>query len=331
MTIDICAAKPRELFDTVVCLEPVSKDAQGELHPLVAEPQVCRESDCKTLKTIHALRVRLSSHPCDRALGATLDGDLVVMNLTTAFVDGDGQARGTHLGDFRWSSPAALIVGTLSGMTNVGTHRAPVFEPVQECASRGYLEGRLCGQVRRTADHRLSGCEVEGVYRFRFDPTAEGGAGGIAGTIEGVIVCECPRQPHRCLEWTTAGTGNNPRIEGDVTFEIRTSNGTLVPASQVRTQVAGGPVGLDVSFSTRVLFASPVDRVEATLVHYAQPATITAFNAAGNPLGSAMMTPTQGALQTLTLLAAAIVRVEITCPNDEVLLTRLCYERRSET
>jgi hypothetical protein len=70
------------------------------------------------------------------------------------------------------------------------------------------------------------------------------------------------------FEWTTAGTGNNPRIEGDVTIEIRTSNGTLVPASQVRTQVAGGPVGLDLSFSTRVLFASPVDRVEATLVHY---------------------------------------------------------------
>src|ERR1700730_2729417 len=114
MTIDICTGKPQELFDTVFCLEPVSKDAQGELHPLVVEPQVCRESDCKTLKTIHALRVSLSSHPCDRALGATLDGDLVVMNLTTAFADGDGQARVSHLGDFRWSSPAALIVGTLA-------------------------------------------------------------------------------------------------------------------------------------------------------------------------------------------------------------------------
>jgi hypothetical protein len=44
-----------------------------------------------------------------------------------------------------------------------------------------------------------------------------------------------------------------------------------------------------------------------------------------------MMTPTQGALQTLTLSAAAIARVEITCPSDEVLLTRLCYERQSET
>jgi len=193
MAIDICTAAPRVLFDTIVCLEPVSKDARGELHPLVAQPEECRELDCKTLKTMHALKVGLASHKCDGSLGITLDGVLVVTDLTTAFVGGDPFGRGVHVGDFRWWAAGALIEGTVSGMTNVGTHRAPVFDPCEECATRGQMEGRLCGRIVRATDGKLLGCDVVGVYLFRFEPTEEGGRGEIAGSFEGAVVCGCAR------------------------------------------------------------------------------------------------------------------------------------------
>src|SRR5215471_18750097 len=117
MAFDICIAGPNEAFDTVICLEPVSKDGRGDLRPLVAEPQTCPVPECKTLKTIHALSMDLKSHsPCDRKLD--LDGTLVVPDLTTVFVNGDPFDRGVHLGDFNWSFATGLIRGTLSGMTN---------------------------------------------------------------------------------------------------------------------------------------------------------------------------------------------------------------------
>ena len=52
------------------------------------------------------------------------------------------------------------------------------------------LEGRFCGQV--TAEEpRLNGSQVTGVYRIRFDPTQQGGSGGVRGTVEGVVVRDC--------------------------------------------------------------------------------------------------------------------------------------------
>lgn len=187
----VCRAdRALTLAEGVLCLDALSKDTRGELVPVAAEPEECRRLDCKTLVTTHVLRLELRRHDCDSELGNALDGDLLVRNLTTVFVGADPQGRGVHAGDMLWRAPGVRIVGTIAGMTNVGTHREPVFEPVQRCDSRGYMEGRFCGQVR-AAEPRLNGSQVTGVYRLRFDPTQQGGSGGVQGTVEGVVLRDC--------------------------------------------------------------------------------------------------------------------------------------------
>jgi hypothetical protein len=184
------ADRASTLAEGVLCLDALSKDAEGELIPVAAEPEECRKLDCRTLVTTHALRLEVRRHDCDSETGSALDGSLLVRNLTTVFVDADPEGRGVHAGDLLWRAPGLRIVGTIAGMTNVGTHREPAFEPVQQCDSRGFLEGRFCGQVR-AAESRLDGSQVTGVYRLRFDPTREGGRGGVRGTLEGVVLRDC--------------------------------------------------------------------------------------------------------------------------------------------
>ena len=62
-----------------------------------------------------------------------------------------------------------FATGTLSGITNAGTHRAP-FEPsCQPCHAPGFMEGRFCGVIRRsTDDPALLGCQVFGSYKLEF-------------------------------------------------------------------------------------------------------------------------------------------------------------------
>jgi len=186
-----CLDDPGELWDNPFCLYPVSKNAQGELRLLDRELQTCDEQDCRTLKTDHGLRVEITAHPpCDSNVSGLLDGDFRVRRLITAF-DGDGQKRGLHTGVFDWRGGGARVRGTLSGTTNVGTHRQPVFDPCQQCHEPGYMEGRLCGRIVKATDERLMGCRVAASYRLRFDPSEGANDTAIAGTIEGLIVCLC--------------------------------------------------------------------------------------------------------------------------------------------
>ena len=76
-------------------------------------------------------------------------------------------------------------------MTNVGTHRAPVFKECQSCDDIGVMEGRLCGQIASTSHPALNGCQVMADYRIKFDPGVAGGQGAVRGTLEGVIICSC--------------------------------------------------------------------------------------------------------------------------------------------
>jgi hypothetical protein len=64
--------------------------------------------------------------------------------------------------------------------------------------------------------------------------------------------------------------------------------------------------------------------VQATLVHFAAPATMEAYNADGSLAGTATMTPTQMVAQTLMIEGSAIAFVRIHSPQDETILLRLC-------
>jgi len=186
-----CPEDPPTLLTTTVCLSALSKDMRGELDLTDRIEKKCPKPECRTLTTVHRLLVEMAPHdPCDSSLAKYFNGRLVVERLVTIF-DQDGNHRGFHAGDFQWFGQGVQAAGRISGMTNVGTHRKPVFEPCQECGDRGVMEGRLCGSVVETEFGELKGCQVIGVYRIRFDPQEGGAQGSVEGTFEGVIVCPC--------------------------------------------------------------------------------------------------------------------------------------------
>jgi len=192
--LNLCAEGSRDILERHLCLSALSKDLKGELRPLKHALERCAKLRCVTLKTIHFVEFKVSSHkPCDSPTGRLLDGVFAVRNLVTAFEGGDGTRRGIHEGDFIWTGKAVVAIGTISGITNAGTHREPIFKPCQTCDAKGFMEGRFCGTIRKAERQQLVGCQVIGTYRFHFDPAkTDGGRGAITGTLEGDVVCACP-------------------------------------------------------------------------------------------------------------------------------------------
>lgn len=188
------------ILDTRMCLDEISKDVRkGDLRLTYQDQELCPEKDCETLKTIHQLGIDLGAGPCDSEQSSRVNGQLYSCDLTHAINvrNGGVDGRGFHGGTFSWTDQGFLATGTLSGITNTGTHRSPIEPACQECRSPGFMEGRFCGAIRRSTDPALIGCEVFGFYRLQL-------AGDLlapiipvrAGVLEGLIVCECkPQQP----------------------------------------------------------------------------------------------------------------------------------------
>jgi len=187
-----CIDDPGTILQKDWCVSPVSKDLTGALKLTDSKPHQCHIPACKTLKTVHLLKLRVAAHaPCDSAAAKVLDGEMVIERLVTVF-DQDGSHRGYHAGDFTWTGAAGLhVTGRISGITNAGSHRAPAFTACQKCDDKGVMEGRLCGQIVSTADAALNGCQVTADYRIKFDPSTTGGQGDVRGTLEGIILCAC--------------------------------------------------------------------------------------------------------------------------------------------
>jgi hypothetical protein len=323
MAYNACDGRPAELVRAVLCLDELSKDVRGELMILDSEDHVCRELDCKTLAVEHLLRVEVSSHQCDSELGKQFDGRLTSRDLTTVFVDGSGMRRGMHTATFSWRTAVGIVQGRLSGMTNEGTHREPAFRGCQECGERGVMEGRLCGRLVRAADPALAGAQVTAAYRFAFEPSDKGGEGSLQGTVEGLVVRNCAPSKE-CVSFSTVGVDVNPRVVGQVTVETRDLNG---PTAQTSVVTWGATTGLHMWFSSSIGFAQAVSQVEVTLVHFASPATATAFDGSGAVVSSATMTVGQQVPETLVLNGAGITSVVVDAPNDEVLMTQVCWAR----
>ena len=187
-----CLDDPGTILQKEWCLSALSKELKGTLTLADHKIHQCHTPPCKTLKTTHQLKVAASAHaPCDSHTAQLLEGVIKVDRLVTVF-DQDGQHRGFHAGDFVWQgSGSTQVIGRMSGVTNVGTHRKPVFAECQKCDDKGVMEGRLCGQINSTSTPALNGCQVIAAYRIKFDPSIGGGSGAITGTLEGVIICSC--------------------------------------------------------------------------------------------------------------------------------------------
>lgn len=304
------------------CLEAVSKNVEGELRLLDREVQECLEPPCTTLKTDHVLRMSVRSHePCDSRLARVLDGLLVVRTLAHSLSGPTGKGRGYHTGRFRWSGAGTIAEGGMAGTTNAGTHRAPVFDPCQECDAPGYLEGQLRGRIVKSRERGLVGCQVTAAYRLRFDPSEGFDDTAITGTIEGVLVCPCTAG--ECVEFRTfpEAAHPNPWAVGGHSFLVLDHAGAPKPDSRVTTM--GGMRGLDVGFATRVTLGASASAVDLTLAHFANPATATALDGAGAVVDSATMT-VAGAPETLHLSGGGIASVEVKATNDETLLLEFC-------
>jgi len=318
-----CLDDPRTLWDQPVCLYPVSKNARGDLSLLERELQTCEEEDCRTLKTDHLLKLEVRGHePCDSGASKLLDGVLYVRRLITAFVDGSGENRGLHTGLFDWVGNGARVRGSLSGTTNAGTHRQPVFDPCQECRAPGYMEGRLCGRIVRAKDERLRGCRVAASYRMLFDPSEGAIDSGITGTIEGLIVCSCGKKD--CLDLTGFPTAAhpNPWSVGGYSFLVHDFSGTPTATADVVTW--GAFTGLNAGFETHIALPSPADAVDLTLVHFSAPATVEALDGGGGVVDTETMTAAGGTSETLHLSGGGIETLVVKAPQDETLILEIC-------
>ena len=191
MALPNCLDDPATILKQKMCLNAVSKNLRGNLVPKDKERQPCEKPECLTLKTVHKLQGKTQSTTCDSKLSKKIQGVFTVERLVTAY-ETNGNGRGFHAGDFEWTAGGTVIAGRISGMTNVGTHREPVFKACQKCDTAGVMEGRLCGQVMKTVVTELKGCQIVGVYRIKFDPSVEGGLGQqISAVIEAVLICPC--------------------------------------------------------------------------------------------------------------------------------------------
>jgi hypothetical protein len=186
-----CFDNPSDIFQQQVCINPLSKNLKGTLTLLERKEELCTVPPCKTLKTIHRLKVEARVNtPCDSRVARSFSGTIVVEKLITAFDQG-GSHRGVHAGDFVLVAPSLKATGRISGLTNQGTHRLPAFTDCQKCDARGVMEGRLCGQVVESQDPALKGSQIVAAYRIKFDPSVTGGSGAIVGVLEGVIAVRC--------------------------------------------------------------------------------------------------------------------------------------------
>lgn len=305
-----------------LCLDEVSKNAEGEMRLLDSDLHHCPQLDCRTLTAEHLLELTLSSYRCDSEMGKHFDGTLISRDLTTVFAGGNGLGRGLHTATFTWKSAAGLVQGRMSGMTNEGTHREPAFKGCQECDQRGVMEGRLCGRIVRPALPQFRDAQVTAAYRIVFDPTEEAVGGRVRGTLEGVVVRSCGTA-RQCTSFQTVGDDVNPRTVGDLTVQTRDLSG---PTPMTSVDTWSSTTGLNLGFSATLSFARPLSRVELTLARFAGPATATAYDAGGAALATATMTAPQGINETLVLARTGITSVVVDSPNNEVLMPQVCWE-----
>ena len=132
-----CPEDARKISNGDFCLASLSKNVKGQIKKPDGDLHKCGEPECATFTTVQTMILNLSGQkPCDDEVGRLLDGDLVVETFAHAF-DTDATHRGFHGGEFRWKSRSALVVGELSGVTNVGLSAGRPSRPARSARRSG--------------------------------------------------------------------------------------------------------------------------------------------------------------------------------------------------
>jgi hypothetical protein len=176
------------LRDGTWCLLRVSKDLRGDYRLEELEERSCSGPECRSLMTTHTARLQVEPADCDEV--PELDGLLEAAPFCNVFEDANPFDRAVHSAEVRWApSGGGAVVGTMTGLTNAGTHRPPAAVHCEECSTFAHLEGRLCAAIDGV--ERLGGSELVVVYCLNARPN--GWNGRLWGTLEGVVVRPCER------------------------------------------------------------------------------------------------------------------------------------------
>jgi hypothetical protein len=213
-----CKDSARYILGQRLCFDPLSKDVveRSELRKLLDGPaEICKERECVSYKILHELHLNIITNRtepenlnCHASPTDRLNGRLSVCNLVHTLSSSiDPESRAFHGGDFTWvdSTNGIVVEGSLSGITNAGTHRLPLppprgcEQPCQTCSAPGFMEGRFCGSIRLSAfDGLLLGAQVVGLYKLQFEGTLQDDRAPVIGVMEGGIlfeVSECVATP----------------------------------------------------------------------------------------------------------------------------------------
>jgi hypothetical protein len=135
---------------------------------------------------------------------------------------------------------------------------------------------------------------------------------------------EAPQAGGNCDNFRTFAptTGPNPLDTPLARYTVHEFGGAVPPDYRISTW--GGVTGLNCGFELEIeVKGDPCPSVTVTLAHFAQAATIEAYNDDGSLAGTKTMTSAQRVEQTFTF-SGKIRRVVVTSPSDECLLLEFC-------
>ena len=127
-----------------------------------------------------------------------------------------------------------------------------------------------------------------------------------------------------CIDFTRAAPGPGPNPVNAAQYSVLVLDHTGTPPPNTEVVTWGAHTGLNAGFTLEAKIRGRCPVVQATLVHFSQPAVMEAFESDGTSAGTASMSPTQGVAQTLTIQGKSIAFVRIHAPANETLLLRLC-------
>jgi len=125
-----------------------------------------------------------------------------------------------------------------------------------------------------------------------------------------------------CIKFPKEGESRNPFTLDKFKFRLLDARGRLLESA--RFLPFGSEFALRCSVRLEVALPRPVSKVELTLVHFSRPAVIDGINADGKVVDSQTMTVPPGQPETLTLSGAAISRLVVRAPQDELLIIEIC-------
>jgi hypothetical protein len=116
-------------------------------------------------------------------LGGPLTGRIIVVN-----IDGKATERGVHAGSFTWGRQGN-IHGILSGISNAGTHRPPLYDAV-----RFDQPGQFVGRLDGTFEHPMLGrCVLTASYVIDLADPRDDTTTDVKGILEGVVMTGAAR------------------------------------------------------------------------------------------------------------------------------------------